>query len=307
MDFHLIPFHGFDLVLGIQWLRTLGPTIFDYEKLYMSFHHGPNRVTLPGLREGNPGQISIAQLSHEIHQGGINHLYRLELNSIDPENPASSSPDTEPPFQEAIAEILQRYSDVFDKPTGLPPARNSDHHIPLIPYTKPVNVHPYRYPHYHKAEIEKLVQEMLDEGVIRPSQSPFSSPILLVRKKDGSCCFCIDYRALNAVTVKDRYPIPTIEELFDELSNATLFSKLDLRTGYHQLRVHMPDIPKTAFRTSNGHFEFLVMPFGLTNAPSSFQALMNSVFCTYLRKIVLVFFDDILVYNNSSAQHIIHL
>lgn len=175
------------------------------------------------------------QLSHEVHQGGISHIYQLKLNSIDSVRPPSSSSEARPPFQQEVAHLLHHYDNVFAKPKVLTPTHDSDHHIPLLPDTKPVNVRPYKYPHYRKAEIERLVQVILDEGVIRSTRSPFSSPILLVQKKNGSWQFCVDYRALNTVTVKDRYPIPTIEELFDELSHATFISKLDLRVRYHQL------------------------------------------------------------------------
>jgi transposase InsO family protein len=206
-----------------------------------------------------------------------------------------------------LARLLQSFDDVFAAPSGLPPARPCDHRIHLKPNTAPVAVRPYGYPQLQKDELEAQCASMLEQGLIRVSTSPFSAPVLLVRKPGDSWRFGVDYRALNSCTVKDSFPIPVAEELFDELHGARFFSKLDLRSGYHQVRVHPNDVEKTAFRTHHGHFEFLVMPFGLTNAPATFQALMNLVLQPFLRRCVLVFFDDILVYNNSWTEHLQHL
>ncbi|GJX43207.1 putative nucleotidyltransferase, ribonuclease H [Tanacetum coccineum] len=151
------------------------------------------------------------------------------------------------------------------------------------------------------------LQELQDKGFIRPSHSPWGAPVLFVKKKDGSFRMCIDYRELNKLTVKNRYPLPRIDDLFDQLQGSRYFSKIDLRSGYHQLRVHEDDIPKTAFRTRYGHFEFTVMPFGLTNAPAVFMDLMNRVCKPYLDKFVIVFIDDILIYSKSKEEHEIHL
>ena len=185
--------------------------------------------------------------------------------------------------------LFHTYESVFETPTSLPPPRSHDQATPLLEGSKPVKVKPYRYLHSQKDEIEKLLQGMLEEGIIQPSKSPFSSPIILVKKRDGSWRVCTDYRALNSITVKDTFPIPTVDELIDELFGAEFFSKLDLRSGYHQILLKPEDRYKIAFRTHHGHYESLVMPFGLTNAPATFQSLMNDIFMGVLRKFVLVF------------------
>ncbi|GJW61106.1 putative reverse transcriptase domain-containing protein [Tanacetum coccineum] len=204
--------------------------------------------------------------------------------------------------------IVRGFPEVFpeDLP-GLPPARQVEFRIDLVPGAAPVARAPYRLAPAEMQELSTQLQELSDRGFIRPSSSPWGAPVLFVKKKDGSFRMCIDYRELNKLTVKNRYPLPRIDDLFDQLQGSRVYSKIDLRSGYHQLRVREEDIPKTAFRTRYGHYEFQVMPFGLTNAPAVFMDLMNRVCKPYLDRFVIVFIDDILIYSKSRKEHEGHL
>jgi hypothetical protein len=200
-------------------------------------------------------------------------------------------------YSQDIQRIIDKHEKVFGQiPLGKPPDRGFEHIIELEEGAKPVITTPYMHPKKFKDEIEKSIKELLDMGHIRPSSSPFASSIVLVKKKDGTMCMCIDYRALNKKTIKNRYPIPRIDELLDELHGAVYFTKNDLHSRYHQIRMREKDIHKTTFRCHYGHYEFLVMPFGLTNVPTTFQSCMNHIFNKKLRKFLLVFFDDLLIY-----------
>lgn len=163
------------------------------------------------------------------------------------------------------------------KPKGMPPPRSQHHKIPLIHGSDPFKLRPYRYPFIQKEEIERIVKEMLDSGIIQPSTSPFASPVLLV-KKDGTWRFCVDYRELNKMTIKDKFPIPMIEELLDELRGVKYYTKLNLRAGYHQIRVHEEDAYKTAFKTHMGHYEFRVLPFGFLNQCPSHLSMSHEYY-----------------------------
>ena len=192
--------------------------------------------------------------------------------------------------------------------TELPPPRPIFHTIPLQdPNSQPPFRPTYRLSPLETREVDKQVTELLAKGYIEPSSSPFGAPILFVKKKDGTLRMVIDYRALNKLTFKNRYPLPRIDDLLDTAQGATIFSSLDLMSGYHQIRILDEDIPKTAFRTPFGHYQWRVLSFGLTNAPATFQAVMNDVFRKQLNKTVLVYLDDILVFSKSPEQHIQHL
>ncbi|GKC77788.1 putative nucleotidyltransferase, ribonuclease H [Tanacetum coccineum] len=273
-DIDLIPFgHGsFDVIIGMDWLSNYKAEIICHEKVV--------RIPLP---DGN-----MLRVLGERPEEKVRFLMGVKK-------------------QEEIV-VVRDFPEVFpDDLSGLPPIREIEFRIELTPGATPVAKSPYRLAPSELEELSGQLKELQDKGFIRPSSSPWGAPVLFVKKKDGSFRMCIDYRELNKLTVKNRYPLPRIDDLFDQLQGSQFFSKIDLRSGYHQLRVHEDDIPKTAFRTRYGHFEFTVMPFGLTNAPAIFMDLMNRVCRPYLDKFVIVFIDDILIYSKTQEEHVEHL
>ncbi|KAL0560988.1 hypothetical protein IC582_001406 [Cucumis melo] len=198
---------------------------------------------------------------------------------------------------QALLKWFLEFLDVFpDDLSSLPPDRDIEFTIELLPGTTPISQAPYRMAPSELKELKMQLQELVDKGCIRPSVSSWGAPVLFVKKKNGTLRLCIDYRQLNKVTIHNKYPLPRIDDLFDQLRGAALFSKIDLRSGYHQLKVRESDIAKTTFRTRYGHYEFQVMPFGLTNATAVFMDLMNRIVHQYLDQFVIVFIDDILLY-----------
>ncbi|KAL0551529.1 hypothetical protein IC582_010619 [Cucumis melo] len=286
----------FDVILGMDWLAANHASI-DCSRKEVTFNP-PSMASFKfkgGGSKSLPQVISAIRASKLLSQGtwGI-------LASVVDIREADVSLSSEP--------VVRDYPDVFpEELPGLPPHREVEFAIELEPGTVPISRAPYRMAPAELKELKVQLQELLDKGFIRPSVSPWGAPVLFVKKKDGSMRLCIDYRELNKVTVKNRYPLPRIDDLFDQLQGATVFSKIDLRSGYHQLRIKEEDIPKTAFRSRYGHYEFIVMSFGLTNAPAVFMDLMNRVFREFLDTFVIVFIDDILIYSKTEAEHEEHL
>ncbi|KAL0535932.1 hypothetical protein IC582_024862 [Cucumis melo] len=286
----------FDVILGMDWLAANHASI-DCSRKEVTFNP-PSMASFKFKGEGSrslPQVISAIRASKLLSQGtwGI-------LASVVDTREADVSLSSEP--------VVRDYPDVFpEELPGLPPHREVEFSIELEPGTVPISRAPYRMAPAELKELKVQLQELLDKGFIRPSVSPWGAPVLFVTKKDGSMRLCIDYRELNKVTVKNRYPLPRIDDLYDQLQGATVFSKIDLRSGYHQLRIKDGDVPKTAFRSRYGHYEFIVMSFGLTNAPAVFMDLMNRVFREFLDTFVIVFIDDILIYSKTEAEHEEHL
>jgi len=200
--------------------------------------------------------------------------------------------------------VIQEFSYVFlEEILGLPPKKDIDFTIELMPRAGPVFRAPYRMSTPELTELKMQLQELLDKSYIWPSVSPCGAPVLFVKKKDGTLCMCIDYHQLNKLTIKNKYPLPRIDELFDQVKGATIFSKIDLPFGYHQMRIKEEVIAKTTFRMRYGHYKIVVLPFGLTNAPTTFMCLMNNIFHQYLDRFVLIFIDDILIYSGTMEEH----
>ena len=296
VDLIALDIRDFDVVLGMDWLSRHRATLDCYKKEVKFHRPGILEVKFRGMRrELSFNMISSMAAQRMLRKGCQGYLAYV----VETEN--------ERTLVDEIP-VVREFPDVFpDDIAGLPPDREVEFTIDLILGTEPISTPSYRMApaelRKHKAQLE----ELLSKGFIRPRISPWGAPVLFVKKKDGSLRLCIDYRQLNKVTIRNQYPLPRIDELFDQLQGSRVYSKIDLRSRYHQLRVQESDVPKTAFRTRYGHYEFLVMPFGFTNAPAAFMDLMNRVFQSYLDRFVIVFIDDILVYSGSSEEHSEHL
>ncbi|KAJ9561776.1 hypothetical protein OSB04_006936 [Centaurea solstitialis] len=296
IDLIPIKIGSFDIIVGMDWMSKHRATICCAEKI----------VALPlpdgGLLEvyGDRPKRDIKIVSFMKMRGHLRkECIAFMAHVIDTKAKEKRIQDIP---------VVREFPEVFpEELPGLPPQRQVEFHIDLVPGAGPIAKSPYRLAPSEMQELSNQLQELLDKGFIRPSSSPWGAPVLFVKKKDGSFRMCIDYRELNKITIKNRYPLPRIDDLFDQLQGATYFSKIDLRSGYHQMRVREEDIAKTAFRTRYGHYEFLVMPFGLTNAPAVFMDLMNRVCRPYLDKFVIVFIDDILIYSRNKEDHEHHL
>ncbi|GKA83739.1 putative reverse transcriptase domain-containing protein [Tanacetum coccineum] len=294
---------SFDAIISMDWLAKYQAIIVCAEKIVrIPWRNKTLIIHGDGSNQGNVTRLNIISCTKTqkyMEKGFPIFLAHVTTKEVEDKSEKKRLEDVP---------IVQDFPEVFpeDLP-GLPPTRQVEFQIDLVPGAAPVARAPYRLAPSEMKELSEQLKELSDKGFIRPSSSPWGAPVLFVKKKDGSFRMCIDYRELNKLTVKNRYPLPRIDDLFDQLQGSSVYSKIDLRSGYHQLRVREEDIPKTAFRTRYGHYEFQVMPFGLTNAPAVFMDLMNRVCKPYLDKFVIVFIDDILIYSKNKKEHEEHL
>ncbi|GJU31357.1 putative reverse transcriptase domain-containing protein [Tanacetum coccineum] len=304
-DIDLMPVElgSFDVIIGMDWLVKYHALIVSDEKV-VRIPYGDEVLIIQcddydGGSKSKLNIISCTKTQNYIQKGCQDYLVQVTSKKAEDKSEKKRLEDVP---------IVREFSKVFpeDLP-GLPPARQVEFQIDLVPGAAPVARAPYRLAPAEMQELSTQLQELSDKGFIRPSSSPWGAPVFFVKKKDGSFWMCIDYRELNKLTVKNRYPLSRIDNLFDQLQGSRVYSKIDLRSGYHQLRVREEDILKTSFRTRYGHYKFQVMLFGLTNAPAVFMDLVNRVCKPYLDRFVIVFIDDILIYSKSRKEHEGHL
>ncbi|GJV42209.1 putative reverse transcriptase domain-containing protein [Tanacetum coccineum] len=295
IDLMPIKLGSFNVVIGMDWLSKYHARIICDEKVVHIPIDGETLIIRGDQSKTRLNLISCIKTERYISRGCQVFVAQIMEKKSD-EKRLEDIP------------VVREFPEVFpeDLP-GLPPVRQVEFQIDLIPGATPVARAPYRLAPSEMQELSNQLQELADRGFIRPSTSPWGAPILFVKKKDGSFRMCIDYRELNKLTVKNRYPLPKIDDLFDQLQGSSVYLKIDLRSGYHQLRVRNEDIPKTAFRTRYGHYEFQVIPFGLTNTTAVFMDIMNRVCKPYLDKFVIMFNDDILIYSHNKEEHANHL
>ena len=298
--FAVCPLHGYDAILGKNWLAEYNPYI-NHRTNEINFKKGKKKYFLKVDLEKSTLMVSRTTIMRYVKKKLSVFAVVMRETKYSKEN-ASTIP-------QPMKKLLETFSDIFpeDLPKGLPPPRDVEFKIELTPDAKPQRKGLYRMSDKELIELKSQLDKLLAQGFIRPSVSPWGAPVLLVGKKDGGMRMCVDYRALNKVTTKNGYPLPRIDDIFDQLRKAKWFTKIDLRSGYHQIRVAKDSIAMTAFRTRYGHYEFLVLPFGLTNAPAHFMALMNTIFRDYLDKFVLAYLDDILIYSETFEEHLNHV
>lgn len=299
-DFHIMPLEGCDVLLGIPWCHRKHAVLDTFNRTITLVHRDKTHVLDVKLKGESVPVVSASAITSVMK----NHLSAYLIFA----KAANEVESNVSALDESRIAFLNKFSDCFSDslPEELPPERPEDHAIDLIPGISPPNRPPYRVSAAQQKEIMTQVNELLEKGLIQPSSSPFCSPVLLVQKKDGSWRMCIDYRALNKNTIKNRFPIPRIDDILDRLQGAGMFSRIDLKSGYHQIRIRPEDIHKTAFRTTFGLYEFLVMPFGLTNAPATFNRMMDRIFRPY-RTFVGTFFDDMIIFSKNEEEHRDHL
>nr|GEU76106.1 putative reverse transcriptase domain-containing protein [Tanacetum cinerariifolium] len=303
IDLMPVPLGTFDVIIGMDWLTKYHGVIICDEKI-VRVPFGREILIFQGngdnqIEESRLNIISCTKAHEYLSKGCDVFLEHVTTKEAKDKSEGKRLEDV--PYVRDFLEVFP------EDLSGIPPARPVEFQINLVPGAVPVARVPYRLAPSEMKELAKQLQELSDKGFIRPGSSPWGAPVLFVKKKDGSFRMCIDYRELNKLTVKNRYPLPRIDDFFNQLQGSSVYSKIDLRSGYHQLRVCEEDIPKTAFRTRYGHYEFQVMPFGLTNAPAVFMDLMNRVCKPYLDKFVIVFIDDILIYSKNKKEHEEHL